>query len=55
MTGISSFACLSQFRNVCCMCTIIHDNALYYYIGTNMASDGIVQLHEMPHTLSFNQ
>ena len=40
MTGISNFACLTQFRNVCRMFTIIQYNALDYYIGTNMTSDG---------------
>ena len=50
MTGISNFANPTQFRNVCCMFTIIHDNALDYYIGKNMASNGTVQA-----TLGFNQ
>ena len=39
MTGISNFACVIQFRNVCRMFKIIYDNALDYYIGTNVASD----------------
>ena len=42
MAGISNFARLTQFHNVCRMFTIIHDNVLDYYIGTNMASDGAV-------------
>ena len=42
MTGINNFACLTKFCNVCRICIIIHNNALDYYIGTNMASDGTV-------------